>query len=216
LGRSPKRGLGRDLADRVQLRARCRKPARLSDVAVVDGEAYGIGYATDANDVQHWMVVRGPGVVSDQFALAPGQAAGGVRLGGKTALFAVGYASDGQSTTGVVRRRSATGQWSTIDSFGARAADIVQVGSQLIVVGTVQTPERMTIRTRRSDDGGTTWQTMGADYYYGSPDFFAGQQGLDAAPVALTADPQGNVYAAVMVTDVNNNLHLNVVRLACE
>jgi hypothetical protein len=186
------------------------RPARLSDVALFGGEAYGIGYAEDGTGARHWVVVRGTGTgtVSDQFTLAAGQAAGGVGFGGTSALFAAGYALSGQSSIGVVRRRSATGQWDTIDSFGSRAVDLVQVGNQLISVGSVGSGVNETVTTRRSDDGGATWRTFEEGYKY--------PNGRGAAPVALTADPLGNVYGAFNVQDVNGDQHVIVRKLACQ
>ena len=59
-------------------------------------------------DASHWVVVRGAGAVSDQFALAAGQIANGLRLRRHgPACWPPGSASDGQATFGVVRRRDA-------------------------------------------------------------------------------------------------------------
>jgi hypothetical protein len=184
------------------------KPSRMSDVAVVDGEAHAIGSGVDASDAQHWVVARGAGTISDQFTLAAGQAAAGYGFGGTTVHFAAGYASDGQSSTGVIRRRAAGGQWSTVDRFGSRARDVVQVDDQVVATGAIDAASGETVTTRRSNDGGTTWAPLDDDYKYPG--------GTGSSPGQLARDPRGNVYAAIAGRDSGGFAHAIVRKLACQ
>jgi hypothetical protein len=184
------------------------KAARLQDVAVMEGDAYAIGNAAAANDAMYWTVVRGSGTVSDQFALAMNQLANGRGFGGKSRLLATGFASDGQTTFGVVRRKApAPGGWTTIDRFPTRAIDAEQVGEQIIVVGTVDQNGVERVVTRRSDDGGATFKPVD-DYAYA--------MGMASFSSAVTSDPRGNVYAAIVGRDTGGANHWVVRKLACE
>jgi hypothetical protein len=184
------------------------KTARLQDVAVMEGDAYAIGTAVDSADATHWIVARGAGAISDQYALAAGQIANGRGFGGKARLLATGSASDGQTTFGVVRRKEpAPGGWTTIDRFPTRALDVEQVGEQIIVAGTVDQAGVERVLTRRSDDGGATFRALD-DYAYAAGRF--------SGSGALTSDPRGNVYAAIVAADASGVNHWVVRKLACE
>jgi hypothetical protein len=184
------------------------KPARLQDVAVIEGDAYAIGNAAAANDAMFWVVARGSGMVSDQFALAANQLANGRGFGGKSRLLATGFASDGQTTFGVVRRKDpAPGGWTTIDRFATRAIDVEQVGDQIIVAGTVDQGGVERVVTRRSDDGGATFKPLD-DYAYAA--------GMASSSSALTSDPRGNVYAAIGGRDSAGANHWVIRKLTCE
>jgi hypothetical protein len=184
------------------------KPARLQDVAVMEGDAYAIGNAAAANDAMYWTVARGSGMVSDQFSLATNQLANGRGFGGKSRLLATGFATEAQTTFGVVRRKDpAPGGWTTIDRFPTRAIDVEQVGEQIIVAGTVDQAGVERVLTRRSDDGGTTFKALD-DYAYAA--------GQASSSSALTADPRGNVYAAIGGRDASGVNHWVIRKLACE
>ncbi len=183
------------------------KASRLNDVAVIDGDAYGIGTGIDASDASHWVVVRGNGAIADQFALTSGQPASGYGFGGKAVAFSAGFATEGGTGTGVVRRRAAGGTWSTVDRFGSRANDVVVVENQVIAVGSTDSASGESVTTRRSDDGGTTWGPLDTYKYTGGTGSSSGQ---------LTADPRGNVYAAISARDSAGANHWVVRKLACE
>jgi len=183
------------------------KASRLSDVAVIDGDAYGIGTGIDTSDASHWVAVRGNGAIADQFALTSGQPASGYGFGGKAVAFSAGFATESGTGTGVVRRRAAGGTWSTVDRFGSRANDVVVVENQVIAVGGTDSASGESVTTRRSDDGGTTWRPLD-DYKY--------MNGTGSSSGQLTADPRGNVYAAISARDSGGANHWVVRKLACE
>ena len=83
----------------------------------------------------------------------------------------------------------------------------MQVGNQIIVAGTVDQAGVERVLTRRSDDGGATFRALD-DYAYAA--------GMASSSGALTADPRGNVYAAIGGRDAGGVKHWVVRKLACE
>jgi hypothetical protein len=187
------------------------KNARMEDVGVGSaGEAFATGSSQDAVDAAHWTTVTegaGTSAVSDDFQPVAAQSANARSFGVSTAqLTVLGYASDGNTTVGYVRRLEG-GTWSTIDTFGTHAMDGVQVDDQIVVTGEITENAIDRVVTRISTNGGTSFAPLD-EYQY-----VAGKHTRSAA---LARDPQGNVYAAISAQDADDVSHWIVRKLSCQ
>lgn len=186
------------------------KIARMQDVGVgPGGEAFATGSSQDATDATHWTTLTegaATASVSDDFQLAAGQSANGRKFSGTTQLTVAGFASDGATTQGFLRRLEGT-TWTTIDTFPTRIQDAVQVENQIVVTGEIEENGINRVVTRISNDGGTSFAPL--DEY----EYVAGKQ---THPSALTRDPQGNVYASIGAQDADDVNHWIVRKLSCQ
>ncbi len=185
------------------------KKARLERVGVgPSGAAFGMGASLDANDVAHWMTVTdgaATGTVSDDFQLVSGNNAGAYGTSEDSAGLVTGYAEDATGSHGVLRRLEGA-SWVTLDTFGTRASDVVQLANTLIVTGVTGALDQVV--TRISTDDGATFSPLDADYSY--------VVGKATRSGALTHDGIGNFYAAIAAVDGNDVTHWIIRKLPCE
>jgi hypothetical protein len=186
------------------------KSSRMEDVGVGStGDAFATGAGLDANDISHWMVVTegsATGSVSDDFQLLADQNANPRKLHRGSSMLAVGFASDGNTTQGVLRRLTEA-SWSTIDTPGTHALDVVEVGNQLVIAGDIEEDTIQRVVTRISTDGGTQFNPL---------DEYSYVTGKSSRSVALTKDPTGNVYAVIGAQDAQDANRVIVRKLSCQ
>jgi len=184
---------------------------------------YAGGNGSELDGVLHWIVRSGTESGSwttvDDFQLAAGSNATSNGFGGRTAIYAAGYARDASFNFHWIVRRADIADptaWTTVDDLGAADAIEEREARSLyedpmgtfIVAGNVL-PNGGVSRAifRRSEDG-MSWQDMGEyNYVTDKPSSAVGN---------LVADAAGNVYGMIRGVDANDTAHWIVRKLGCE
>jgi hypothetical protein len=161
-----------------------------------------------------WVVRRrdtdGDIAVDDTFELAPGESSTPRWLTVGSRVYVGGTATDAADVQhAVVRGRYANGDWETIDDVPSAAAGTQLVQSAdgtLIYLAVIGGADLTSAITRRSEDGGVTWDTI--DTYALS--------GLGSTVASdLAVDPGGNLYSVYGADDGAGVRHWLVRRMDC-
>lgn len=141
---------------------------------------------------------KGAWSVADDFVLGAGTTAAGeahgAAVGPEGEIYVVGAADDGSASHWVVRKSADEGKtWETVDDFQlgttetSRAIAVaVDLSGVVYVAGDASASSQIHWVVRKSEDGGTTWETV---------DQFQLSSGLASLPHGVTTDAAGNVYA---------------------
>lgn len=179
-----------------------------------DGEPFVSGRAFAAPMESHWVVrstaAAGTWTTVDDFI--PDEGAGASQSFASDRLWVAGATTVDGVQHWVIRRADAIDAWTTVDDYtvpgtGLGAVGVLDLGDGLVLASGTRTavgdPPRAI--TRRSLDGGDTWETID-EYEFGAA-IYAG--GLQLAP-------DGDVWQSSLAVDDGNRKHWHVRRIACE
>jgi hypothetical protein len=170
-----------------------------------NGDVYVGTRCVDAGDVPHWLVLRGAEgeqwTVADDIASAQGW---NIFVG--DAIYTAGTVNPAMQPSWVVRRAGDGRAFTSIhDLAGGRGGSVYVDGAGVIVItGGLEASPMPQVVTRRSDDGGASWQQID-DWAYGAG-VYAGD---------TNADPEGNLYQPGLGFDPNGITHWLVRKMAC-